>query len=80
MDWLNGLYTAIVAAVVGAFSLLVRKILTSEKKIEVLEKEIATRNEYRLLKDIEINDALDEIRSDIKLLIGKMTRDIKEDR
>jgi hypothetical protein len=80
MDWINSIFAAIATAVVGAFVLLVRKILTSEKKIEVLEKEIATRNEYRLLKDIEINDALDEIRSDIKLLIGKMTRDIRDDR
>lgn len=80
MDWLNGIYTAVVTAVVGAFVVLIRKILTNEKKIALLEKEIATRNEYRLVKDNEINGALDEIRSDIKLLIGKMTRDIRDDR
>lgn len=63
--WLYGL----ASACVGAIIVLVRKIHTNEKQIEMLKQEIATREEFRRERDNEIKGQLAELRSDIKALM-----------
>lgn len=63
--WLYG----IVSSLLGAVVVLVRKINTNEKQIEMLKQEIATREEYRKERDEQIKDQLAELRSDVKSLM-----------
>ena len=67
-------------AVAGAVAFLVRKVLTNDKQIALLEAEIKQRNETRIERDNNLDDQLSEIRMDIKRLIGKMTNDYKNER
>jgi hypothetical protein len=63
--WLYG----IASAAVGAVVVLIRKINTNEKQIELLKQEIATREEFRRERDNEIKGQLSELRSDVKVLM-----------
>lgn len=63
--WLYG----IASACVGAIIVLVRKIHTNEKQIDLLKQEIATREEFRRERDNEIKGQLAELRSDVKALM-----------
>lgn len=65
--WLYG----IASASAGAIVMLIRKINTSEKQIDLLRQEISIREEYNKEKIGRIEGSLSEIRTDIKLLIGK---------
>ena len=78
MDWwasLNNFLYVVMGALVGAITFLVRKVLTNDKEIALLKKDLEQRNEQRKERDDIINDQLSEIRSDIKRLIGKMNFD-----
>lgn len=80
MNWwesLNNFIYIVMGAVAGAVAFLVRKVLTNDKKIALLEAEIKQRNETRIERDENLDNQLSEIRSDIKHLIGKMTNDIQ---
>lgn len=80
MNWwesLNNFIYIVMGAVAGAVAFLVRKVLTNDKQIALLEAEIKQRNETRIERDENLDNQLSEIRSDIKHLIGKMTNDIQ---
>lgn len=83
MNWwesLNNFIYIVMGAVAGAVAFLVRKVLTNDKQIALLEAEIKQRNETRIERDNNLDDQLSEIRMDIKRLIGKMTNDYKNER
>lgn len=83
VDWwayLNNLVYIVFSAIVGAFVMLIRKVLTNEKEIGLLKQEIKQRQEDRKLRDEQFDDQLREIRSDVKQLIGKMSSDYRNDR
>ena len=63
--WLYG----IASSLVGATIILVRKINTNEKQIDLLKQEIATREGFRKERDEELRGQLAEIRSDVKALM-----------
>jgi hypothetical protein len=65
--WLYWIATSLAASVV----FLIRKVLTNERQIELLQKEIALRESHNREKFNSINEGLSEIRSDIKQLIGR---------
>lgn len=83
MNWwesLNNFIYIVMGAVAGAVAFLVRKVLTNDKQIALLEAEIKQRNETRIERDNNLDDQLSEIRTDIKRLIGKMTNDYNNER
>lgn len=62
----------LLAAASGAASMvvvLIRKVNTNEKKIALLEAEIATREGYRKDRDDEFRAQLNELRQDVKDII-----------
>ena len=73
MSWtdFNSYIYGVLSASVAAIIILVRKVLTNEKKVELLEKEIALRDLYNKDRIEKMEVDLKEIRSDIKLLIGR---------
>lgn len=80
MDWwtqLNNFIYVVMGAIVGALVLLVRKILTNEKKIELLEAEIKQRNESREKYDANLSRELAENREDINEQLSEIRHDIK---
>lgn len=80
MDWWTSLQNfiyVIMGAIVGAFVLLIRKVLTNDTEIKLLKAEINQRNEYREQKDEEFNNQLREIRSDVKRLIRQDTSEYR---
>ena len=79
-DIVNSVIAAAGAALVGFVGFLIRKILTNEKRISLLEAEIEQREKYRRERDLFLNDQLETIQSDIKRLIGKMTADYQDDK
>ena len=76
-DSLQNFIYVVMGAIVGAFVLLIRKVLTNDTEIRMLKAEIKQRNEHREEKDAEINAQLTEIRSDIKRLIRQDTSDYR---
>lgn len=81
MNWwenLNSILAGLLTALLGVIAFFVRKILTNERRISMLETEIENREEYRKERDELINSQLAEIRNDIKRLIGKMTADYQD--
>ncbi len=79
-NWINSLVAAIIAALLAAIGFLIRKVLTNDTRINMLETEIKQREVYRIERDEFINDQLETIQSDIKRLIGKMTTDYRDDK
>jgi len=65
--WIYGIVSAIVIGIVG----LVRRLITNEKQIELLKKEIAMREEYRVQRDDRLDSHMLEMRTDIKLLMKR---------
>lgn len=80
MDWwasLQNFIYVIMGSIVGAFVILIRKVLTNDTEIKLLKAEIAQRNEYREQKDEQFDSQLKEIRSDIKRLIRQDTSEYR---
>ena len=80
MNWWDSLQNfiyVVMGAIVGAFVLLIRKVLTNDTEIRMLKAEIKQRNEYQEEKDAEMNAQLAEIRSDIKRLIRQDTSEYR---
>lgn len=65
--YLYGLLSALATAII----VLVRKVLTNERAIEMLKKEIEIREGHNRCEFDTISNNLTEIRSDIKQLIGR---------
>jgi len=79
-DWwkqLDNFIYVVMGAIVGAFVLLVRKIFTNERKIELLEAEIKQRNESRKDYDENLSRELAENREDINKQLSEIRHDIK---
>lgn len=66
---INSWLLAIASGAASMTIILIRKMNTNEKKIALLEQEIATRESYRRDRDEEFRDQLAELRSDVKSLI-----------
>ena len=64
-NWVYGLVTALIAGVIA----LIRKVLTNEKQIQLLEADIKRREEYNQERFEEIKIQLTEVKQDIKELI-----------
>jgi len=64
-------------AIVGAFVLLVRKIFTNERQIELLKAEIKQRNETREKYDANLSKELTENRTNIDSQLAEIRHDIK---
>jgi uncharacterized membrane protein (DUF106 family) len=80
MDWWTSLQNfiyVVMGAIVGAFVLLIRKVLTNDTEIKLLKAEIKQRNDYREEKDEEFNEQLKEIRADVKRLIRQDTSEYR---
>ena len=63
-DGITAVIAALVAAIVAAFGWLIRTVFTSQKKIEILEHDLARRNDERdeMRKDIaEVKDGVRRI-------------------
>lgn len=80
MNWwesLNNFIYIVMGTVAGTIAFLVRKVLTNDKQIALLEAEIKQHNETRIERDENLDNQLSEIRSDIKRLIRQDTSDYR---
>lgn len=66
---INSWLLAIASGAASMILLLIRKVSTNEKKIALLEAEIATREAYRKDRDEALDEQLTELRRDIKDLL-----------
>lgn len=64
MDYLDYVVSGIIATVFSAMAWLVRTVLTNQKQLQLLEREIKAREERRE----EDRQAMQEMRNDIKEL------------
>ena len=74
MNWadnINTLVAAVIAALMGVIGFLVRKVLTNDTRISMLETEIEQREESRREYNDLIQTQLGEIRNDIKNLLSR---------
>lgn len=62
----GSIMAALGSAVVAGFIWLVRRVLTNQKQNEMLRREIAMRDERRAEDRKAIEDALKDIKSDLK--------------
>lgn len=79
-DWwtqLNNFIYVIMGSIVGAFVLLVRKIFTNERQIELLKAEIKQRNESQKDYDENLRVELADNRSNIDKQLAEIRHDIK---
>ena len=74
---LNNFLYIVMGSVVGAFVLLIRKVFTNEKEIELLKAEIKQRNEARRELDEKLKDELAENRDNINSQLSEIRHDIK---
>lgn len=58
-----------VAGIVTGIIILVRRIFTNERQIELLKQEMLNREKYRIETDARIAAQLLELRTDIKTLM-----------
>lgn len=80
LDWwiqLNNFIYVVMGAIVGAFVLLIRKIFTNEKQLELLKAEIKQRNESRKEYDDNLSRELAENRNNIDKQLAEIRHDIK---
>lgn len=63
--WVYGFITALI----GGCVILIRKVLTNERQIDLLKQQLDITNQYRKERDEKMEHQLTEIRSDIKALI-----------
>lgn len=74
---LNNFLYIVMGSVVGAFVLLIRKVFTNEKKIELLKAEIKQQNETRKDLDEKLRIELSENRENIDTQLAEIRHDIK---
>ena len=63
------IYLSLFTAVLGGIGFMIRKIFTSERKIELLEQSLEELKAGREGRDHDLNSQLSEIRHDIKNLL-----------
>lgn len=63
--WLYGVASALVGLVV----VLVRKVLTNEKQIALLQQQLVVQEKYGKERDDKIENTLQELRTDVKILM-----------
>jgi hypothetical protein len=63
--YIYGLLTALFSGIL----LLVRKVLTNEKQIELLKQHISQQEAFNQERNLEIKNQLSEIRGDVKQLM-----------
>lgn len=76
-QWVEKTIAALVATVFGAIGWLVRTVLTNNRKIEMLEKEIATRDARReedRLAVKEIKEDMKDLRKDLHEFMFSMKK------
>jgi len=73
-NYIETIVTAVIGAVIAAGSWLVRKVLTSERKIELLEAEIKGREERRE----EERKFLTQIQNQMQSGFDTLKRDVDE--
>lgn len=70
MNWLNDWYHEIVATVVGfvatGLTVLVRKVLTNERKIALLQQEISSRENRKDSQRAEDRQVWHELKEELK--------------
>lgn len=70
---LNMYVYGVISALATGVVLLVRKVITNERQIDLLRQEITLRNETYQEANKEMKEQLSEIRADVKqLMAGKM--------
>lgn len=74
---LNSFLYIVMGSVVGAFVLLIRKVFTNEKEIELLKAEIKHGNETRRDLDEKLRIELSENRENIDIQLAEIRHDIK---
>ena len=63
---------AALTAIIGAIGFFIRKIFTSEKKIEILEQSLIEMKGERKEHDDKVDEMLTELRLDIKNILQKL--------
>lgn len=66
-NWTYYVITGLVTSVIW----LIRKVLTNERQVELLKKEIEIRNDHHKEIMAEIRSQLTELRADVKSAIGR---------
>lgn len=78
------IYLSLFTATLGGIGFMIRKIFTSERKIELLEQTLEELKSGRESRDKELNSQLSEIRHDIKNLLQSRPfprpRDVYDDK
>lgn len=69
---LKDILLTLVTATLAAIGYLVRKILTSEAKIALLEQSLNEMKDERNVHDEKVDNMLDELRLDIKNILQKL--------
>lgn len=70
---LNMYVYGVISALATGVVLLVRKVITNERQIDLLRQEITIRNEAYQEANKEMKEQLSEIRADVKqLMVGKV--------
>lgn len=69
---LKDVLLTLVTATLAAIGYLVRKILTSEAKIALLEQSLNEMKDERNIHDEKVDNMLDELRLDIKNILQKL--------
>lgn len=66
-SYVYGALVALISAVIW----LLRKVITNEQQLKLLNQEIAMREEWRKENDEEIKAQLKELREDVKALVNR---------
>lgn len=71
MSWdnLNAWLYGIASALAGFVVLLIRKVLTNERQLELLKQQLNIQEENRKERDSQIQSQLSELRTDIKIIM-----------
>lgn len=74
-EFLDKFIAPVIASVVGAFVLLIRKVLVNEAAINLLQQEAIAREQRRQ----EESDAMEKRRTEEKEALRELSREIKAD-
>ena len=71
MNWsdLNTWLYGVASALAGFVFVLIRKVLTNEKQVELLKQQLTLQEESRKERDNYIQSQLSELRTDVKILM-----------
>jgi hypothetical protein len=66
----TSIVSTIVATVVGAVAWLIRRVLTNQRQIELLEREIKHRDELRQADRAALSEVRDDVKEIRKAIMG----------